>query len=106
MMEWKQIGFVGVDSGTLMISDPCYTVGTETLEWDEFCENHLFKDGADLGSEWDDGTGVTAATRWGDGKYPVFALFDDRSKRPTPLAMMVVTEDMDGIRIPGLVNSI
>ena len=89
-----------------MISDPCYTVGTETLEWDEFCENHLFKDGADLGSEWDDGTGVTAATRWGDGKYPVFALFDDRSKRPTPLAMMVVTEDMDGIRIPGLVNSI
>ena len=105
-MEWKRIGFVGVDSGTLMISDPCYTIGTKTPEWNDFCKNHLLKDGADFGSEWNNGTGVTAATRWGDGSYPVYALFDNKSKRPTPLAMMVVTEDMDGIHITELVNSL
>ena len=31
---WKKIGFVGVDSGTLMIKDPCYEFSNK--DYDEY----------------------------------------------------------------------
>ena len=79
----RQVGNVFVDSGQIMIGDPCYI----DKNWnDEFgndkpgefsyagaCTATLSKQGYGvLGG----GTGFACRTRWGDGNYPVFAEFD------------------------------
>lgn len=73
--EWKEIGVVGVDSGTLMITDPCYVTGDEWSDKDydkHVCgmnEDHAqvpFK----LGHA---GKGVIFSSGFGDGVYKVFA---------------------------------
>jgi hypothetical protein len=79
----KQVGNVFVDSGQIMIGDPCYI----NKDWsDEFatdkpgefsyagaCTATLSEQGYGvLGG----GTGFACSTRWGDGNYPVFAEFD------------------------------
>ena len=77
------IGYVAVDSGQVLLVDPCYIT---KAEWDEnwtpgkvnrgyggCCEASLSENGAGevpiLGAG---GTGVCTRTEYGDGSYPVY----------------------------------
>jgi len=74
----KQIGEVSVDSGTLLISDPCYIIGDDWNDKDykkELVDTewNLFKESIyDLG-----GQRLIVSTGFGDGRYPVFAVIKD-----------------------------
>ena len=77
--KWILIGVVGVDSGRLTISDPCY-------------KEHLAKKGEEDGIIWDSdiasmiqyhfplghkGLGVSFLTGFGDGSYEVYGFVKD-----------------------------
>jgi hypothetical protein len=89
---WKKIGIVGVDSGMLMVCDPCYVEG----EWEseEFVPGskvkHSFSynaccvktvDGRQFGQLnyklGHAGVGVVFSSGVGDGVYPVYARVED-----------------------------
>jgi uncharacterized protein (DUF1684 family) len=81
MSEWKLIGSCGVDSGTIMLVDPCYVIADkdvaprvtyeDTLEaWRT--EGHDFHD---MFIPFEDG--VIVSSGYGDGNYPVYAKFDE-----------------------------
>lgn len=73
-MAWKTIGYVGVDSGTVMIGDPCYVVPDE--DWSDFCSEYDGKGGFDKRfAEMDDGY-IAVTTAHGDGEYAVEARYD------------------------------
>lgn len=91
-MTWTRIGFVGVDSGQLLVCDPCYIDGqwkknrfqggvneTETHEfsYDGCCKASLTKKGyGQLNYEKGHaGVGVAFSSGDGDGVYPVYARF-------------------------------
>lgn len=78
--EWKQIGVVGVDSGTLLVGDPCYFLGDK---WADKQYDEELVDGMkglskqlkfDMGH---DGKGVVFTAGFGDGVYEVWALIKD-----------------------------
>ena len=72
--EKKVIGQLGVDSGTLMIGDPCYAIHRETpykefgKNWLDFCDTVL-GDHADSVYPVGDGLAVAVSTVYGDGVY-------------------------------------
>lgn len=76
-MTRKLIGSVGVDSGQVMIVDPCYVLEDDFqpdseptgLPYDECCRITLGEEGAGLTSF----EGVVSSTAYGDGCYPVYA---------------------------------
>lgn len=82
----RPIGHVGVDSGQLIITDPCYLDSWENDEFDSAdaplnysysgaCAATLGKNG---GAEIGSGTqGVASRTAYGDGCYPVFQIIGD-----------------------------
>ncbi len=82
----RLIGHVGVDSGQVMITDPCYLDKWQADEFDSAdaplnysysgaCAATLGKDG---GAEIGSGTqGVASRTAYGDGCYPVFQIIGD-----------------------------
>jgi len=84
-LKWEKIGVAGVDSGALMISDPCYADMVHKWNSENFSlENQLnYPTGHS-------GLGVQAPTAHGDGVYPVYALRYPDSDRA--LAMLVVTD--------------
>lgn len=74
--EVKQIGVVGVDSGTLLLGDPCYWL-SDTSYLNEVVNAKFDKSRQvkfDLGH---DGKGVIVSSGYGDGCYPVFATIKD-----------------------------
>ena len=77
--EWKPIGVVGVDSGTLMIGDPCYfdDEGWTKEDYDKHvC--HMKGDHKQLNYERGHaGKGVLFTSGLGDGCYKVFAKMKD-----------------------------
>ncbi len=100
---WEYVGMVGVDSGQLMIVDPCYVdAGTpenrrEGFSYDRWL-TQLFNDHdvnsthKALGVEWDilPGGAVIAPTAYGDGGYPVFVR---KNREGFIVAMQVFTGD-------------
>lgn len=100
---WEYVGEVGVDSGQLMIVDPCYVdAGTAErpragFSYDEWL-NQLFSD-HDVNREhkalevnWNilPGGAVISPTAYGDGGYPVFVR---RNREGLIVAMQVITGD-------------
>jgi len=78
-MEKKLIGRVGVDSGRLMVSDPCYAEKIKCVSVQKVFENIHENDGAASlhykgGSE---GLGVVFSSGMGDGLYDVYAYYTD-----------------------------
>lgn len=76
-----QVGSCGVDSGQIMIADPCYLIDGDFSEkhYEEACEITLSEDRAgplmyDMGHE---GKAVVASSGIGDGFYPVYATYSD-----------------------------
>lgn len=93
-MNKKQIGVAAVDSGQLMIADPCYLKDWTNTDFDpdnakdgEFsyngaCKATLSKQAAGqlnfkMGHA---GAGVVFASGYGDGCYPVFATYNDEGR--------------------------
>ena len=107
--QWKQIGTVGVDSGTLMIGDPCYLDDegdwnpelykewicgglckneTQAVQIQELCMNQA----------------VAFSSGFGDGVYPVFARIKnygtkDRPDRRISQVKVVLIEDTETIEM-------
>lgn len=74
-----RIGSVDVDSGTLMIGDPCYLDGG--FDYDKWADLSVGNgNGVIPGpNDWDKPGEATVAmyTAYGDGTYPVYGLFDN-----------------------------
>lgn len=106
-LVWKYIGSAAVDSGTLMIGDPCYFVGSGSAaehtykDWGGFLNKTKMCSVPQLKFESNTaGLGVVASTAHGDGFYPVYGLFAEGSDRP--VAMMVATGDIKRGELPDL----
>lgn len=102
----KVIGHVAVDSGQVMIGDPCY-LSDWTDNNGDFTpgKNYDFSyRGACNASLSDEGYGVlnfpmghagaalACGTRWGDGQYPVTATFDESGR----VISLTIDFDWDG----------
>jgi len=77
---WKTIGHVGVDSGTLLIADPCYLINEGFSEKDY--DNYIVKksDQQSVCIPLDNGRlgkAVTFASGCGDGVYEIKAKFEN-----------------------------
>ena len=68
--KWVLVGEVGVDSGQVVVVDPCYV--SDGLDYDQVCDATEGKDGSPQCGTWDNGA-VASGTAWGDGSYPVVA---------------------------------
>lgn len=81
MKELVQVGKVFVDSGLIMVGDPCYYLHKSDnkftkefgKDWGEFCEIALDGVTSQIGT----GTAVVSKSGLGDGVYPVYVEFDD-----------------------------
>lgn len=77
----KHIGNIVVDSGQIMIVDPCYVLDGKTPEEDEklyqkTCDITLKKKYGQITYSGSAGNGVVSITFDGDGLYPVYAEVD------------------------------
>ena len=113
-MTTELIGHCGVDSGQILLIDPCYVYDDDFRAdtdptggpYDEACRITLSDKGAGETSHY----GVVTRTAWGDGAYPVYAekgrngqilsvtiYFDDDPHNPEPeLCEYCGDEVMDG----------
>jgi hypothetical protein len=85
-MRKVKIGEVGVDSASLMITDPCYVKDFKSGNYNpdikkdkSYSDNGACcaTDGKNKGGEIGKGLGVVFSTGIGDGVYPVYATLDD-----------------------------
>jgi len=118
--EWNLVGHCPVDSGQLMITDPCYL--DSHWEKEEFdgessdyfnysylgcCNQTLKGDGGEIfglnregnfglnkeGKLSDISLGVVSRTGWGDGYYPVYAKVDEETGRVRELKIIFMEEE-------------
>jgi hypothetical protein len=81
-MKKKIIGQVGVDSGSLLISDPSYINDAFSIEGDDIYNIYPDKDRhRQISTKSSKNTikipiAMTLQTGWGDGVYPVTAHYD------------------------------
>jgi hypothetical protein len=82
---WQFIGRCAVDSGQIMLIDPCYVI-TDEKDTPEYQASHKVNYGEIL-EAWEFDTkpkkthfefhmGMIVESGWGDGYYPVYAKFD------------------------------
>lgn len=80
-MKRELIGRCGVDSGQIMITDPCYVIGDEfnDADYEKVCELTLSQDGAGAlpFAAGHEGKAVVSSSGIGDGFYPVYATYSD-----------------------------
>lgn len=70
----KLIGTIGVDSGQIMIIDPCYIDGSwDESSYDECCTASLSKNRFGAVKSL---FAICSSTAYGDGEYPVYAEVD------------------------------
>jgi len=103
-MTEKFIGYVGVDSGQMMLVDPCYIdsswekseiVGSFPDHKGEFnyngaCNASLSEDMAGIiGHE----LGIVCSTGWGDGCYPVYVTYEGNRVSEMRIVFMADEEE-------------
>lgn len=76
MSDYRLIGHCAVDSGQIMLVDPCYVIGDSYTQehYVDTCEVTTREDrpfGSDFG-----GLAVSTETGVGDGVFPVYGEFD------------------------------
>ncbi|QYW07906.1 hypothetical protein SEA_REDBEAR_60 [Streptomyces phage RedBear] len=82
MSERVKLGNVWVDSGTVFVGDPCYTITSDASHhvrtWSEWCDRSPFgRDPYDVNEPAGNGLGLSIPTLYGDGSYPVYAEIKD-----------------------------
>ena len=100
LSDWIKIGSFGVDSGQVLITDPCYLEGWKGFEYEEAaieemkesgmfeysysgsCARTLLKlpENRAGAGRLRGGLGVVSSTGFGDGEYPVYAKFNDEGR--------------------------
>lgn len=83
-MTERQLGYVPVDSGQLLIVDPCYLIdrkrkdhaGMTEAKYTELCDPSADNAPCLLADRY--GTGIKLADFGGDGRYPVVGRFNER----------------------------
>lgn len=89
------IGVVGVDSGSLLIGDPCYWIDQEVRALymtDDFFANQHIQANYEAGHS---GKGIFSATGWGDGMYEVYATFNSDGRIAKLEVIFIEDEDHD-----------
>lgn len=75
------IGRCGVDSGQIMITDPCYMIGDGFTDDDyqKACDITLSEEkaGPMMYEKGHEGKAVVSSAGIGDGYYPVYATYED-----------------------------
>jgi hypothetical protein len=76
-----QIGSISVDSGTIFVGDPCYTIpdgaSHHVKTWEDWCAVALEGDQYGVTTPAGEGIGLSIPTLYGDGEYPVYAEIKD-----------------------------
>jgi hypothetical protein len=82
MHEWKKVGYVGIDSGTLILTDPAYMKENLPTYEELVGLKKSSKVKGDITKEVKVGgsSAVVTNTGYGDGKYPVYAKITDEGK--------------------------
>jgi hypothetical protein len=101
--NWEMIGSFGVDSGTVLIVDPCYVLDGEGKyplsfghNWEEFVVMNLMDDHGHLTSKQLHGEmGVVSSTGYGDGVYPVWARMDNTGTRIAELRIEFIAREKE-----------
>ncbi|WP_436739959.1 hypothetical protein [Streptomyces sp. BBFR102] len=78
MSERVKLGMVDVDSGTVFVGDPCYTITGDASHhiktWSEWCGKLPWdQKNYDVVEPAGSGVGLSVPTMYGDGSYPVYA---------------------------------
>ncbi len=88
-LGFEKIGVIGVDSGTVMMADPCYWIGRDD-EWGEFCDVTL-PSGPQINFEMGHaGRGVVVDSGYGDGCYNVYS---KKNSEGRTIAMLVLFDE-------------
>jgi len=80
--KWEEIGIAGVDSGQILIGDPCYYIrdANEGLSREEYL-NNLGSNPIQLKYKMGhDGKGVIVNNFGGDGAYPIYVKRDENGR--------------------------
>ena len=85
MTERVLLGHCAVDSGQIILVDPCYVDEDDGIDYRGVCEVSLSDQrGGEFLFAGIGGTGVVTSTGYGDGSYPVYAeMVDGRVSRVT-----------------------
>ena len=101
-MTTKIIGYCGVDSGQILLIDPCYVYKDEYGtggDYDECCEITLSEDKAGETT-----LGVVTSTYSGDGVYPVYATTDEHGGIMSVEIVFEKSDSTDQVQI--LINAL
>lgn len=76
---WKKLGVVGVDSGTLMITDPCYITDDRWTgkDYDKELLDEGWKFFKQVKNSHGVKTSVIFSSGFGDGSYKVWGYFEN-----------------------------
>jgi len=110
--RWSRIGEVAVDAGMLMVCDPCYAIGEDSVlqavcsgDWSTFLKDQVRTDVEHYSLRHQinflsgvSGAGVLAGTADGDGVFPVYAL-KTRDDSDRSLAILAITGDLDEVAL-------
>lgn len=105
----KLLGHVGVDSGQVMVGDPCYlerykanefsaeegdTAVTGEFSYDGVCRTTCYTElqGGQLGRS----DAVACSSGYGDGRYPVYAEYKDGRVARLVVEFMEAGDDEEG----------
>ena len=100
MNQFKLIGRCPVDSGQVMITDPCYLDKWINDDFEFESEDYSFSYSGACNTtikktygELSNGLAVARRTGWGDGNYPVYAKICPETKRVMELKIIFMEEE-------------
>ena len=85
------LGSAGVDSGQLLITDPCYINDTEVFNY----KNMETRSSNELINKHGACVGIVMRTQVGDGSFPIFARYADDGKTLLRFEILIEQENSE-----------